>query len=106
MSNIQLAKPKLLLTSSTFFPKVEEYCKENDVAVWMNDKPGNFVDLVPSNHSDEFSAAPRDPSDLALILWSSGSTGIPKGIKLPYSALINQCLRQWKAPLSNNKDSK
>ena len=109
LSNIDLAKPRLLLTSSQFLSKLEDYCKENEVQVWMNDEEGNFLDLVPSHAEVELEDVPSprpNPQELALILWSSGSTGIPKGIKVSFSALINQCLRQWKAPLSNNKNPK
>ena len=101
--------PRLLLTSREFLPKLEQYCQEKKVQVWVNDEEGSFLDLVPSPAEDEQEEvqAPRaDPLDVALILWSSGSTGIPKGIKVSFSALINQCLRQWKAPLSNNKNAK
>ena len=108
-NSIHLSQPKLILTSAPFVWKVKDYCAKNNVAVWMNDEPGNFVHIVSSAEqvpeADTASAPRNDPGDLALILWTSGSTGFPKGIKLSFSALINQCLRQWKAPLSNQKNS-
>ena len=108
-NSIRLSKPKLILTSDTFLWKVIDYCDEKKVDIWMNDEPGNFVHIVSSTEEDQednTASTPRNnPGDLALILWTSGSTGFPKGIKLSFSALINQCLRQWKAPLSNQKNS-
>ena len=108
-NSIQLSEPKLILTSKPFLWKVKDYCVKHKVEIWMNDEPGNFVHIVSSTEEDQGDSTvstPRSsPDDLALILWTSGSTGFPKGIKLSFSALINQCLRQWKAPLSNQKNS-
>lgn len=33
--------------------------------------------------------------DLAIILYTSGSTGIPKGVRLPHSIILNRLQWQW-----------
>jgi non-ribosomal peptide synthetase component F len=41
------------------------------------------------------------PHSLAYVLYTSGSTGIPKGVKMPGSALVN--LLQWQEKQFSNK---
>jgi len=103
--NLSAFLPKILLTSSDYLSKLESFCTERKVLVWLYDKADSIADLVPAkedynnDHKEEFPTR-NDPNDLALVLWSSGSTGSPKGIKLPFSALIGTCLRQREAPIS------
>ena len=77
---------------------------------WLYEGTEGLAGLVPAPASTveeegEFCPDP-DPDSLALVLWSSGSTGLPKGIKLPFSSLVATCLRQRQAPISNIVDSK
>jgi len=105
MGNLAALLPKILLTSKDYLDKLDSFCVDNDIFIWLYDEKDSIADLVPSQEetdedtNDQFPAS-NDPSDLALVLWSSGSTGSPKGIKLPFGALVGTCLRQREAPIS------
>jgi amino acid adenylation domain-containing protein len=64
--------------------------------VWLDDTP----DALESR--SDLDQSPRvAPDDLAYVMYTSGSTGEPKGIMIPHRAITNQVLaRRWIAPLS------
>merc|ERR1719431_582094 len=82
--NLSALRPKILLTCSDYLDKLQPFCAENSVEVWLYDQPGSIADHVPAREEltdeceDPFPTS-EDPTDLALVLWSSGSTGSPKG---------------------------
>lgn len=52
----------------------------------------------PLNHKD-------DPEQLAIVLYTSGSTGVPKGVRLPHATLLNRLQWQWRElPYQKNEE--
>jgi long-chain acyl-CoA synthetase len=54
--------------------------------------PGDFEQLL-ADAPVEFADAPRDASDTAVILYTSGTTGTPKGAELTHKNLLENCRR-------------
>ncbi|MFE2580571.1 long-chain fatty acid--CoA ligase [Streptomyces sp. NPDC059378] len=52
--------------------------------------PGGLPDLLPG-HPDTAPTAARRDDDLAVILYTSGTTGVPKGAMLTHAGLARNC---------------
>ncbi|KAH0555055.1 hypothetical protein KQX54_014982 [Cotesia glomerata] len=48
----------------------------------------------------------EDSEELAIVLYTSGSTGVPKGVKLPHATLINRLEWQWRELPFSDKEQK
>lgn len=73
------AKPKLILTDNASKDAAQDLCKN---VVVINDAQMRL-------HQETLHAVELDSSSLAYILFTSGSTGEPKGVRISHGSLAN-----------------
>ncbi|KAJ6414553.1 hypothetical protein OIU84_003534 [Salix udensis] len=92
------SKSKLLITQACYYDKVKDYAQENDVKVVCvdsapDDQCLHFSELTQADENDmprpEFS-----PDDVVALPYSSGTTGLPKGVMLTHKGLITSVAQQ------------
>ena len=72
--------PDLVLVSPEINFKIKKIINNNAKVIEIND-------FIYKNESSDYAAAPVKPQDLAVLLYSSGTTGLPKPIGLSHENL-------------------
>ncbi|XP_043723010.1 4-coumarate--CoA ligase 2-like [Telopea speciosissima] len=85
---------KLIITQACYFEKVKELAQENDIKVMCIDSSVppegclHFSELTQSDENDMPSLDFDPINDIVALPFSSGTTGLPKGVMLSHKNLI------------------
>ncbi|EKJ77378.1 NPS1 [Fusarium pseudograminearum CS3096] len=88
-SLIARAQSKFLLTNTESLPLVEPCLEQGtlkDVQIILVDKYTDCKTSVRAKPRDSISSSKVSGKDLAYLLWTSGTTGEPKGVMIQHSA--------------------
>ncbi|XP_033221599.1 luciferin 4-monooxygenase-like [Belonocnema kinseyi] len=98
---VNLTKPKVIFANEDAGKMLREILREENVEskiIVFGNVPGleSFDDIIKKQSADEvdnFQCHPVNPEDDALMLFSSGSTGFPKGVQHSYRGLYYNTYR-------------
>ncbi|KAL8481549.1 hypothetical protein ACS0TY_027889 [Phlomoides rotata] len=100
LTGIRLCLPRCLphrCLQSCHVSKVKDYAAENSVKVMTVDSPLpnclKFSQLTSADERD-LPAVEIDPEDVVALPYSSGTTGLPKGVMLTHKGLITNVAQQ------------
>ncbi|KAH9601982.1 hypothetical protein KSS87_002510 [Heliosperma pusillum] len=98
------SQARAVITQSAFADKVRAYCDENDIHLVLVDHPTingvhdkYFWDLVGNESSDQPIIdidIDISPEDVVALPYSSGTTGLPKGVMLTHKSLVTSVSQQ------------
>ncbi|CAK7337601.1 unnamed protein product [Dovyalis caffra] len=92
------SKAKLIITQAVYAEKVQQFAKENvHVKIMTIDSPPenclHFSELTNSDEND-IPAVKINPDDVVALPYSSGTTGLPKGVMLTHKGLVTSVAQQ------------
>ncbi|KAE8682701.1 4-coumarate--CoA ligase 1 [Hibiscus syriacus] len=91
------SKTRLLITQAVYAEKVKNFAKENDIKIVTIDTPPegcwHFSELIQVDE-DEIPAVKINPDDVVALPYSSGTTGLPKGVMLTHKSLVTSVAQQ------------
>ncbi|XP_044463078.1 4-coumarate--CoA ligase CCL1-like [Mangifera indica] len=92
------SKAKLIITQAVYAAKVKDFAEENGIKIITTDSPpdekwSHFSELTQEDES-QIPAVKISPDDVVALPYSSGTTGLPKGVMLTHKGLVTSVAQQ------------
>uniref|UniRef100_A0A2P2L0M1 4-coumarate--CoA ligase n=1 Tax=Rhizophora mucronata TaxID=61149 RepID=A0A2P2L0M1_RHIMU len=91
------SKSKLIITQAVYSEKVRQFARQNNVKLMTIDAPPadflHFSDLTKADET-EIPAVKINPDNVVALPYSSGTTGLPKGVMLTHKGLVTSVAQQ------------
>ncbi|KAM4113244.1 hypothetical protein ACJW30_05G205500 [Castanea mollissima] len=88
---------KLIITQASYYDKVKDLAHENNVKIMCIDPPPqdclHFSELTQANEN-QIPKVDISPDDVVALPYSSGTTGLPKGVMLTHKGLVTSVAQQ------------
>ncbi|XP_075665659.1 4-coumarate--CoA ligase 2-like [Castanea sativa] len=88
---------KLIITQASYYDKVKDLAHENNVKIMCIDSPPqdclHFSELTQANEN-QIPKVDISPDDVVALPYSSGTTGLPKGVMLTHKGLVTSVAQQ------------
>ncbi|XP_043709077.1 4-coumarate--CoA ligase 2-like [Telopea speciosissima] len=93
----KLANVRLIVTQASYVEKVRDFAQENDIKiVCIDSAPEGCLHYSELTQSDEteLPSVEIEPDDIIALPFSSGTTGLPKGVMLTHKSLVTSVAQQ------------
>ncbi|KAL4291283.1 hypothetical protein GQ457_14G007770 [Hibiscus cannabinus] len=97
VKQVKASGAKLVITMAGYVDKVKEFALDNDVKIICIDSAPegclHFSELTQADERD-LPGVDIDPEDVVALPYSSGTTGLPKGVMLTHKGLVTSVAQQ------------
>lgn len=102
----KLSNTKLIITQSCYIEKIKDFAVENCIKIIFSDESLpendffglklklNFSELIEAADENEIPAVKINQNDVVCLPYSSGTTGLPKGVMLTHKGLVTSVAQQ------------